>query len=273
MLTNWTGSVDDPIWIRPDWPTGVVQGAFSFRKGGVSEAPFASLNVGFHVGDDPLLVTENRRRCATAVSGTFEDFVVPEQVHGAGVAVVTEAHRGSGRDASHPPIPDVDGLVTNRAGITLMVMAADCVPLLFFDPVQRVIGAAHSGWRGTVLHIAREMLTLMADTYGSKPSDVDVWLGPSVRQCCYEVDERVARPIEDGFGTKPLIVRQSKPGKYLLSLQACIEADLLRAGVVPSHVHDVGVCTACHTDSLFSHRAEHGKTGRLLGEVRLSAQS
>lgn len=269
MLTKWTGSVDDAIWIRPDWPDEIVRGAFSFRQGGVSSAPYTSLNVGYHVADDPSAVTENRRRCAAAVGGELEDFVVPEQVHGSGVVVVTAADRGRGSDAEHAPIPGMDGVITNETGLTLMVMAADCVPLLFFDRKQRVIGAAHSGWRGTVQHIAREMLRQMNESFGTSSADVDVWLGPSIRQCCYEVDERVAAPVREGFGAKPLLARHGIPGKFLLSLQACIRMDLLRAGVPESQIHDVGVCTACHTDALFSHRAEHGKTGRLLGEVRL----
>ncbi|MDQ0190983.1 peptidoglycan editing factor PgeF [Alicyclobacillus cycloheptanicus] len=273
MLTKWTGSAGGPIWIRPAWPENEVRAAFSFRKGGVSEAPFASLNVGFHVGDKPECVIENRRRCAAAVGGQLEDMVVPEQVHGTGVAVVTRDDRGRGSVPDTPPIPDVDGVITNVPGLTLMVMAADCVPLLFYDRAHRAIGAAHSGWRGTVGHIAREMLTRMQMTYETQPQDVEVWLGPSIRQCCYEVDDRVADPVRAGFGTAPLLTRFGKPGKYLLSLQTCIQADLRQAGVPESQIHDTGVCTACHPEALFSHRAEHGKTGRLLGVIRLPSPS
>lgn len=269
MRTNWTGSAGAPVWIRPDWSTERVQGIFSFREGGVSDAPYQSLNVGYHVGDDPAAVTENRSRCAEAIGATLEDLVVPEQVHGAGVAVVTEADRGRGSTPNLPPIPNVDGVVSNVPGLALTVMAADCVPMLFYDAKAGVVGAAHSGWRGTVSHISQEVLRTMSEVFGSRPQDVEVWLGPSIRHCCYEVDDKVAVPVMESFGRGPLLSRHAKPGKYLLSQQACIRLDLLGAGVSEDNIHDVGVCTACHTQVLFSHRAEHGKTGRLLGAVRL----
>lgn len=269
MRTNWTGSAGDPVWIRPEWPTDRVRGIFSFREGGVSEAPYQSLNVGYHVGDDAAAVTENRRRCAEAIGANLEDLVVPEQVHGAGVAVVTEAHRGRGSTPSSPPIAGVDGVVSNVPGLALTIMAADCVPMLFYDAKAGVIGAAHSGWRGTVSHISREVLRTMSEAFGSRPQDVDVWLGPSIRRCCYEVDDRVAEPVMESFGRGPLLPRHARPGKYLFSQQACIRLDLLSAGVTEEHIHDVGVCTACHTHLLYSHRAEQGKTGRLLGAIRL----
>lgn len=269
MRTNWTGSIRGPVWIRPDWPADRVRGVFSFREGGVSDTPYHSLNVGYHVGDDPIAVTENRRRCAAAVGVTLHDMVVPEQVHGPGVAVVTETDRGRGSTPDEPSIPGVDAVVTNVRGLALTVMAADCVPMLFYDGRLGVVGAAHSGWRGTVAHISREVVRAMTETFGSRPQDLDVWLGPSIRRCCYEVDGQVAGPVLDSFGTGPLLTRHAKPGKYLLSLHACIRADLESSGVVGDHIHDVGVCTACHTQVLFSHRAEHSKTGRLLGTVRL----
>lgn len=269
MRTNWTGSAGDPIWIRPDWPAHRVRGAFSFRTGGVSDTPYHSLNVGYHVGDTAESVTENRRRCAEGVGASLSEMVVPAQVHGAAVAVVTDADRGRGSTGDADALPDVDAVVTDVPGVMLTVMAADCVPMLFFDPRRGVIGAAHSGWRGTVSHIAPKVVRAMRDTYDCRPQDVDVWLGPSIRRCCYEVDDRVAEPVRAEFGGKPLIVRHARPGKYLLSIQACILADLFACGVDVHHVHDVGVCTACHTDVLFSHRAEQGRTGRLLGAVRL----
>ncbi|MCL6444778.1 MAG: polyphenol oxidase family protein, partial [Alicyclobacillus sp.] len=150
MLTQWTGSLNEPIWIKPSWPIEIARGLFSFRTHGVSEGPFASLNVGYHVPDQPDAVTENRRRIARELGGDLEDWVVAEQVHGTHVAVVHQAHRGQGATPALSPVPGVDALVTQEPGLTLVVMSADCVPMLFFDPVQRAIGVAHSGWKGTV---------------------------------------------------------------------------------------------------------------------------
>lgn len=270
MLTRVIGSSPDLMWIETDWPDDMARGVFTLRHGGVSEAPFHSLNVGYHVPDEAQSVRANREICVTLTGGKLSDWVVPEQVHSASVAVVGAADRGRGSNPETPPVPGVDALVTNAPGVTLVVLSADCVPLLFLDPVRRAVAAAHSGWRGTVSHIAREVLRTLATEYGSQPEDVDVWMGPSVRRCCYEVDDLVAGPVITEFGAKTLIPRAAVDGKYWLSLQACIRHDLLAAGVTQGHIHDVGLCSACKTDMLFSHRAEHGKTGRFMGAVRLA---
>lgn len=269
LLTNWTGSANSPVWIHPDWPGDVVRGLFSFRTHGVSPQPYSSLNVGYHVSDNPDKVRQNRLICATALGGELSDWVVPEQVHGVGVAVVDETYAGQGALPASQPVHQVDALVTNRPGLALVVMSADCVPILFFDPVRHVVAAAHSGWKGTVGHIAKCVVETMTSTFGTHPSDIDIWLGPSIRRCCYEVDDTVAVPVHDAFGGGPLVRRHQSPGKYWLSLHACIRQDLLASGVARNHIHDTGVCSGCRTSVLFSHRMERGKTGRFLGAVRL----
>lgn len=269
MLTGWTGSLDTPSMLRVNFSTDAASGLFTLRTGGVSTTPFDTLNLGFHVKDDPLHVQENRRICATFIGGALEDFVVPEQVHGNGVATVGIKERGMGSSYDSTPVEGVDAVVTNEPGLTLAVLSADCIPILFFDKEQRVVGAAHSGWKGTVSHIARNVISTMQREYGSLPSNIEVWLGPSIRRCCYEVDERVALPIQQEFGRKPLIPRQNRNGKFLLSLQSCVRMDLEAVGVASDRIHDVGVCTSCRTNALFSHRAEHGRTGRFMGLVRL----
>jgi YfiH family protein len=138
-----------------------------------------------------------------------------------------------------------------------------------FDRGRRAVAAVHSGWRGTVGGIAGRVIEHLREAYGSRPDDVEVWLGPSIRSCCYEVDERVADEVRRVFGHTPLQPRFARPGKYWLSLQACIRQDLVRHGVRPEDIHDTGVCTACRTRHLFSHRAEHGRTGRLLGAIQI----
>ena len=272
MQSNWTGSLADPVWIRPEWPTDAVRGLFSFRHGGVSEAEFSSLNVGFHVGDDLDAAVRNRRICADAIGGSLDEWVVPEQVHGNRAAVVTAADRGRGATPALPPIADVDAVVTADPDVTLAVLSADCVPVLFYDPVQHVAAAAHSGWRGTASHMVQSVLQTMRTAFGTAAADTVVWLGPSIRRCCYEVSLDVADTVQREFGARPLLARRNREDKFLLSLQACIVMDLAAAGVPRAHIRDTGVCTACHTDVLFSHRAEHGRTGRFLGAVRLQAR-
>lgn len=267
MYTDWHGSLGSPLFIKPRWPASVVRGLFSFRTQGVSLPPYESLNVGLHVGDDPLLVMENRKTCASELGGTVDDWVVGAQVHGSRVATVEDLSLESLSGGN--VVPGVDGLVTALPGVTLAVFAADCVPILFFDPVRRVIGTAHSGWQGTVQHIARVVVQTMKEGFKSNPGDIEVWMGPSIRQCCYEVDDRVSEPVRSEFGSTHLWKRK-RPGKHLLNLQSCIRQDLLAEGLDQYKIIDSGLCTASHNGLLFSHRAEHGRAGRLLGAVRLS---
>ena len=269
MFANWHGFAEGPIWIKPRWPEDLARGLFSFRPHGASLAPYTGLNVGLHVGDDPQRVAFNRQTCGIELGGSLEDWIVGEQVHGTNVAVVGQEDRGRGSDDLHRPVSDVDALVTDTPGLTLVVLTADCIPVLFFDPVKRVIATAHSGWKGTVGHIVRNVVETMHQQFGCRAEDIDVWMGPSIRQCCYEVSETVAGIVIDQFGWQHVVKRPNKPGKYLLNLHSCVRSDLLAAGVLNDRVHDTGVCTACHTDVLFSHRAEQGRTGRLLGAVRL----
>jgi YfiH family protein len=269
LYTTWHGS-DQPIGIKPFWPDNRVSGLFSFRLDGFSEEPYDSLNLGLHVNDHAQHVLGNRSRITRLIGGTLSDWVVGQQVHGRQVALVSNEDRGRGATPASSPIAETDALVTNVQGITLAVMAADCVPVLFFDPVRGAIGAAHSGWKGTVAHISAEVILAMQEHFGTNPGDVEVWLGPSIRQCCYEVDDRVAEPIGHEFGLSHLIKRFYHPNKYLLNLQSCIRSDLQNSGVRAVHIHDTGLCTSCHTDVTFSHRAEHGRTGRLAGLIRLN---
>ncbi|GMA49150.1 laccase domain protein [Alicyclobacillus contaminans] len=270
MIANWQGSPNHPRFISTRWPWHDVRGLFSLRAGGVSEPPYETLNVGLHVGDRPHAVLQNRSRVAAWVGCGPETWVVPEQVHGNRVAVVDASFAGRGALAVETAVPDVDALVTAEPELPLAVFAADCVPMLFFDPVRRVVAAAHSGWKGTVGHIAREVLSCMREAFDCSPADVRVALGPSIRRCCYEVDESVATMVRAEFGARTMVSRFGRPGKFLLSLQACIRMDLIAGGVLPDHIEDTGACTSCQADLLFSHRAHRGRTGRQLGIVCLS---
>ncbi len=259
----------DRLWLKPKWNSNAVCGLFSFRTGGVSDTPYDSLNLGLHVGDDVNQVIQNRRICAEELYGNLESWVVAEQVHGNKVACVDENHRGCGAKDHSSSILGVDGLITDKKDITLVVLSADCVPILFFDPVSNVIATAHSGWKGTLQHISAVVISTMAEKYHSNPRDIHVHLGPSIRKCCYEVNEAVAFPMMEQFGSRVLMKRFYAKDRYLLSLQDCIIQDLQKCGIEQNHIDDCGVCTGCHVPLIFSHRKEHGKTGRLAGAIRL----
>ncbi|RIV28225.1 peptidoglycan editing factor PgeF [Alicyclobacillaceae bacterium I2511] len=263
------------MWF-PSWShLGQVRAVCFGRKGGVSEKPWDSLNVGFHVEDDPQNVTVNRQRCVEVIGGRLEDWVMAQQVHGHKVARVTSQDRGKGAYTAENAVSGVDGLVCDSPGVTLGILAADCVPVLFYDPRRGAVGIAHSGWKGTVGHLVREVVSVMKQSFGTDPSDLNVCLGPSIRECCYEVGADVARHVNTEFGSSFLVAsphEPKRPDHFMLSLQNCIRSDLMGCGIPQEKIEDFGECTVCHSDYLFSHRESLGKTGRLLSVVRLPAK-
>ena len=164
--------------------------AFSTRLGGVSAPPFDSMNLSFTRGDDRKAVTENFRRICAVVGGTLEQTVISAQTHTANVRTITRADCGSGVTYERT-YTDVDGLITDEPQVILCTQYADCVPLLFADPVKRVVATAHSGWRGTVQRIGAVTVEKMCADYGCRREDIRAAIGPSIGPCCFEVDEPV----------------------------------------------------------------------------------
>ncbi len=249
--------------------------AFSTRQGGVSRAPFATLNLGTSVGDDPQAVEENRRR----FFGTFgiepSQVVRVKQVHGDGVLVVDEAlvaRRGFPRlllDERY----EYDALVTNLPDLALVISTADCLPLLIHDPVRGPVAAVHAGWRSTAKRIAARALRAMTAAYGTNPGDCRVAIGPGIRGCCYEVDAAVTEAMRAALPAWEEHAAASRPGHVRLDLAGVNRALLEGAGVRPDRIGDVGFCTACRRDLFFSHRAEKARTGRMMNLILLRAES
>ena len=165
---------------------GVVHG-FSTRLGGVSEGKFASLNLSMNRGDDPAKVAENYRRFCAAIGADVKGVVCASQVHGDTVRSVTTADLGIALDEPEPW--QADGLVTDIPGVVLTVFTADCLPILLYDPVRRVVGAVHAGWRGTALGIAAKAVERMVDCYGCDRLDILAAIGPGISKCCFETHE------------------------------------------------------------------------------------
>jgi len=241
---------------------------FTSRRGGVSESEFASLNCGLHVGDDPDRVEENRKMAARAAGMPFEAWTSAEQVHGNGVAVVTAADRGRGRDRLHPAVPAADALITREKGILLAGLFADCVPLYFYDPVHEAVGLAHAGWRGTAARIAEAVVKEMAERFGTRSEDLYAAIGPSIGPCCYEVGEETAKAFADA--AEEGVTLFARPGgKYLLDLKRINRHIMMEAGILPIRIEVSQWCTGCRTDLFFSHRKERGRTGRMAAWIGL----
>lgn len=246
--------------------------AFSTRQGGVSRDPYATLNLGASVGDDPQAVEENRRRFFGAFAIRSSQVVRVKQAHGAGVLTVDESlvsHRGFPRfllDEGH----EYDAMITNLPGLALVVSTADCLPLLIHDPVRGAIAAVHAGWRSTAKGIAARALKAMAEAYGTKPGDCDVSIGPGIRGCCYEVDAAVTDGMRSALPTWAEHAVATRPGHFRLNLAGVNAAILKGAGVHPDRIDDVAFCTGCRTDLFFSHRAEKPRTGRMMNLILLA---
>lgn len=232
----------------------VTHGIFT-RQGGVSSEPFASLNLGGNVGDDPQAVRSNHERMYAAL-GVDEACVCSVwQIHSADVIIANEPVPGQRW------ITKADAMIANRPGTVLSMRFADCTPVLLRDPVRGVIGMAHAGWRGTVQGIAAKTVQMMTETFGSCPANIQAGIGPAIGPDRYQVGEEVVAAVREHFGsTDSLIRRHPDDGSAYLDLWAANRLDLERAGV--EQIEVAGICTAANTDEWFSHRAENGRTGR-----------
>ena len=243
--------------------------AFSTRQGGVSRAPFATLNLGANVGDDPAAVAENRLRFFGRVGLEPDRVARVRQVHGNAVLRVDAA------TASRAGFPhcladgsgEFDALITDLPEVGLAVSTADCTPILILDPVRGAVGAVHAGWPGTAKRIAVEVLSAMRRAFATDPADCVVAIGPSIRGCCYEVDSPVVSAMAEALPTWEACAVPSRPGHWRLDLARVNRALLEAAGVPSGQIEDLGLCTACRNDLFFSHRAERGKTGRMLSVI------
>jgi polyphenol oxidase len=237
---------------------GVVV-AFSERNGGVSEVPFASLNLASHVGDDPLAVDENRLRVldCLGLEGYRERLTVAEQVHGLRITEVDSATVGCGASASRGrmAIAKTDALVTREAGVPLLLCFADCVPVILVAPGPAV-AVVHAGWKGALGSLPGLTVLELARVAGCEPSAIVAYVGPHIRACHYRVAPEVMSQFVNAFGT---LARAASGG---LDLDAVVSASLDRAGVAPCNIARLGSCTAETTDRFFSYRAEGGRTGR-----------
>jgi len=241
------------------------------REGGTSSGNFSSMNMGFGTDDIPEKVLNNRRIMADSVGISLESFVFANQVHGNHIEVIDNSAKGSGAIEKQGAISLTDGLITSTPGICLFVMAADCVSLLFYDPVQKVIAAVHAGWRGTILQIARKTVEKMALEFSCKPSDILVGIGPSIGPCCYTVGKEVENAVQDSFGTtEGFLVPVKNSSSKRLDLWYSNQFQLENAGIQRKNIETAGICTFCNHQQFFSSRFDNGNTGRFGAGIMLN---
>lgn len=235
------------------FPSDLISHGIFTRLGGVSKKPFDSLNLSISVPDDEAAVIENRHRFYQVFNVDRSQTVRVIQVHGAHVEKVDCSNRMN-------TLSNTDGVVTDTIDVPLVMAFADCVPVMLFDPVVRAVGMIHAGWRGTVSGVCQTAIKCMVDSFGSRPADIQAAIGPSIGPCCYEVGPDLVQAVSKAFqGTSGLFC----PGKnHRLNFDqwAANERALRRVGVEKIERSDL--CTACHVDEFYSHRAEGGQTGR-----------
>ncbi len=242
----------------------------STRHGGVSKGDYSSLNIGFGTDDDNALVLENRQILAKSVNISLDSFVILNQIHNTNVAVVTSTMRGNGVYSRDTALCGTDAMVTNQPDICIFVMSADCVPLLFFDPVNKVIGACHAGWRGTIKKAPLATIKTMCKTFGSIPADIIVGIGPSIGPCCYNVGGEVIDSVLRTFGSTDSLIRfDNFDWQPYFDLWATNKYLLLEAGIKDNHIELASLCTQCHHKDFFSSRHGKGITGRFGAGIML----
>lgn len=232
---------------------GALKHAIFTRRGGISPAPFDTLNLSVSVPDEKAYVYANRRR-AYGLFGYDTDTVVHAHlVHGSDVAPVTRADNGSW-------VRHVDGIITDEPGCALTMNFADCAPILLYDRQRRAIGLGHAGWQGAVADLPGALVRAMQQTFGSEPAALLAAVGPCIAACCYEVGEPVISAVEEAFKEPQTLLVQKEGPRPHFDLPQANRRSLTRAGV--RGVEMSGLCTACRTDLFYSHRAEKGRTGR-----------
>ncbi len=218
------------------------------RDGGVSPAPFDTLNTAGNGGDDPANARENLTRIRKAVG--VEALWTPNQVHGDQIALIGEAM---------VPAQTADAVIATKPGVAVAVRTADCLPVLLADPQTGVVAAVHAGRKGVELSLARSVVETMAALFNGEPDEMLVALAPSIRQCCYEIDAEGAARFASCCGGHA-------DGRMIDLIGATME-QLQLAGVRRENIEDAATCTSCERDRFFSYRADAQRTGRFLSGV------
>lgn len=232
---------------------GVTHAVFT-RRGGVSPDPWASLNLGGTVGDEPVRVAQNREKAFRALNRDPNSMYDVWQVHSAEVVYA---------DAPRKPNVDhrkVDAIITDRPTVTLFMRFADCVPILLYDPIRHSAGIVHSGWPGTVKKVARVTIKAMHDKFGTQPGDILAGIGPSICFHHYDIGPEVEIQVRKSFGEDASELLPSTDRRVQFDLWAANRLILEECGV--HQIELAGLCTACHLEDWYSHRGEKGHTGR-----------
>lgn len=232
---------------------------FTTRYGGTSHAPYSSNNLAFHVGDNRESVLQNHDLLAESLGYTRSRLIHMRQIHSDQIVIIDETHH-------FDTPPECDALITNGTNIPLMVMSADCTPILIYDKHNRAIGAVHAGRAGALNEILPKTLRAMAKEYGTTADDVVVLLGPSIHGCCYEINEKIADEVfVKGYADS--LHKEDK--RVFLDVNTILLNQLETLGIKKENIEISDACTSCNNETYFSYRADAQQTGRIAGIIML----
>ena len=245
-------ALDQVSFIQPTiFPKNIIA-AESTRHGGVSLAPYHSLNLGLFTEDQEEYVRENRKRFFEGLGIKVEQVAGSYQIHGKEVAILEQAKQLEGFDA----------LVSNKKQLFLSVTIADCTPVLLYDSVKEVVAAIHAGWRGTTAQIVKQVFKTMQEHFGTEAKDCYAYIGSCIDACDFEVDADVADYFEDRFKNW-----DEEKRKFFVDLKESNKVQLEQVGVPTHQIETSPYSTVQHNEHFFSHRKENGQTGRSLAII------
>jgi hypothetical protein len=222
-----------------------------------------NFSLALHTGEEPKKIIANR----TAIAKNFPNmhFIVANQTHSDNIVIIKEKHTTWLSSQEEHAIENCDALISNQTDIMLTILTADCVPILLFDPKQKVVAAIHAGWKGTQQQIALKTVKKMQEEFNTNPKDILAGVAPSIGRCCYEVDWNVAQHFENIENAY-----DKKADKYMLDLPYINKLQLLNAALVEENIELSNICTACEVEDYFSYRKEGGCSGRFMSMIGLN---
>lgn len=247
-----------------------VPHGFSTRIGGVSTGDQSSLNLIYNENDTLENVSENYKRFCSATQTPNNHFARNHQVHGDTIHRVSSGLTLNALLNPDTPHAEGDGLLTSSHNLTLVAYSGDCVPILFHDPVRGVVGAVHSGWRGTALGIAGKAVQSMVNDYGCSTLDIKVAIGPSIHSCCFSCHDDVSDAMCQALGINAYTYLQPEGDKYAIDLIGINHHWLTINGIHPDNIDSEAPCTACNPDNFWSHRKSGEARGSMASVIALS---
>jgi hypothetical protein len=237
--------------------------AFCSRQRETTQGHFPSLN--FSSREDEKIISQNWGILARAFRIPASQFLIVNQIHQDAILVIDDPEYV----LSQSTPSGYDAIITNQPGIAIGIKTADCVPIFLVDKVKRVIGVVHAGWKGTALKIVGKAVETFVEKFGSQPTDIHAVIGPAIRSCCYEVDDRVMESMKPKKKESPFHQPCPEEGKWMIDLPLANKSQLLDVSIPEGNISMLGLCTFCRTDLFFSHRAEGANTGRQLNFMML----